>query len=146
MDLKTIIEWIILIGSCISALGIIIAFLQRQQKKAIQIIFESDYFKREFESLSGQIQQLNERMDDLEDKFNKQVDNINRNIDKNSLINCRTDIINFLSDLENGVPKDKEQIHNAYERFDYYTNRLHGNSYVHDKWVKVMQNRKDLMV
>lgn len=146
MEIKTIIEWIILIGSCVSALGIIIAFLQRQQKKVIQTIFESDYFRREFNNLSGQIEQLNTKISTLETNVNRQMDDIRHEREKDSLINCQTELINFLSDIENGVPKDKEQIHTAYRRFDYYTNILHGNSYVHDKWVKVMESRKDLII
>ena len=114
MEIKTIIEWIIFIGSCVSALGIIIAFLQRQQKKVIQTIFESDYFKKEFNSLSEQIKQLNTKISTLETNVNRQ--------------------------------KDKEQIHTAYRRFDYCTNILHGNSYAHDKWMKVIENRKDLII
>lgn len=61
------------------------------------------------------------------------MDDIRHERENDSLINCQTEIINFLSDIENGVTKDKEQIHTAYRRFDYYINILHGNSYVHDK-------------
>lgn len=52
----------------------------------------------------------------------------------------KTYLINFLSDLENGVPKTEVQIKRTYEIYERYVNNG-GNSYVHDKWEEV--KRKD---
>ena len=95
MEIKTIIEWIILIGSCVSALGIIVAFLQRRQKKAIQNIFESDYFRKEFDRLASQIERIDNR-----------VNKIDKKLDDESVRNCRMYLVDFLNDVENGIPKD----------------------------------------
>lgn len=56
--------------------------------------------------------------------------------------NCRRHLIDFLHDVENGEEKDDVQIKLAYEIYDYYTNVLHENSYIHDKWEKVMLNNE----
>lgn len=67
--------------------------------------------------------------------------NVNEKIDKLDILICKLHIIDFLSDVENGVEKDDEQIKLAYEMYDHYTNDLKQNSYVHDKWNKVMNNK-----
>ena len=67
--------------------------------------------------------------------------NVNNKIDKLDILICKLHIIDFLSDIENGVEKDDEQIRLAHEMYDHYTNDLKQNSYVHDKWNKDMNNR-----
>ena len=68
--------------------------------------------------------------------------NVNKKIDTLDVLICKLHIIDFLSDIENGVGKDDEQIRLAYEMYDHYTNDLKQNSYVHAKWEKVMGNNK----
>lgn len=48
----------------------------------------------------------------------------------------KTFLINFLSELENGIIKTDIQIKRAYEIYERYSNNG-GNSYVHDKWEEV---------
>lgn len=67
--------------------------------------------------------------------------NVNSKIDKLDILICKLHIIDFLSDVENGVEKDDEQIRLAHEMYDHYSKDLKQNSYVHDKWNKVMNNR-----
>lgn len=67
--------------------------------------------------------------------------NINKKVDSLDVLICKLHIIDFLSDVENGVEKDDEQIRLAYEMYDHYTNDLNQNSYVHAKWEKVMNNK-----
>lgn len=57
------------------------------------------------------------------------------------LQNIKTDLVNFISDIENGMPKSSIQILNAYELYDRYTN-LGGNSYVHSHWDKLREEGK----
>ena len=38
-----------------------------------------------------------------------------------------------------GVEKDEVQIKRAYEVYEHYTKDLHKNSYIHDKWEKLMK-------
>lgn len=67
--------------------------------------------------------------------------NINNKIDKLDILICKLHIIDFLSDFESGVEKDDEQIRLAHEMYDHYTDDLKQNSYVHDKWNKVMNKK-----
>ena len=64
--------------------------------------------------------------------------NVNKKIDTLDILICKLHIIDFLSDVENGVVKDDEQIRLAHEMYDHYTNDLKQNSYVHDKWERIM--------
>lgn len=65
--------------------------------------------------------------------------NVNKKIDNLDILICKLHIIDFLSDVENGVEKDDEQIRFAYDIYDHYTEDLKQNSYVHAKWEKVMK-------
>ncbi len=83
-------------------------------------------------------------------KTNKKINNIDdinqkldfmRNESKEDMLEHTIDadktyLINFLSDLENGVPKTEVQIKRTYEIYERYVNNG-GNSYVHDKWEEV---------
>lgn len=51
---------------------------------------------------------------------------------------CRMWLVDFLNDVENGVAKDEVQFKFAHEVYDHYTHDLHKNSYIHDKWGRVM--------
>lgn len=49
-------------------------------------------------------------------------------------------LVDFLSNLENGIKKTEVQIKLAYEVYERYS-RNGGNSYVHDKWEECKKNR-----
>jgi hypothetical protein len=57
-------------------------------------------------------------------------------IDENQ---CKTFLVDFLSDVESGIKKDEVQIKRAYEVYEHYTEDLHKNSYIHDKWERLMK-------
>ena len=67
--------------------------------------------------------------------------NINNKINTLDILICKLHIIDFLSDVENGIEKDDEQIKLAYEMYDHYSKDLKQNSYVHDKWNNVMNSK-----
>lgn len=67
---------------------------------------------------------------------------VNKKIDGLDLSQARNYLVDFLADIENGEKKDECQIERAYELYDHYTKDLHGNSYIHAKWGKVMKGRK----
>ena len=74
---------------------------------------------------------INYSLKPLNDKINK--------IDENQ---CRNYLVDFLSDIENGNKKSDCQINRAYEVYDHYINDLKENSYIKDKWNKVMEGLK----
>lgn len=53
---------------------------------------------------------------------------------------CRHFLVSFLCDIENGVEKDEVQWKLAHDTYDYYRDTLKENSYVHDKWERVVNN------
>lgn len=67
--------------------------------------------------------------------MNTKIDNIDKN-------QCRNYLVDFLADIESGMKKDECQIERAYELYDHYTKDLNGNSYIHDKWGKLMNGGK----
>lgn len=66
---------------------------------------------------------------------------VNKKIDGLDLSQARNYLVDFLADIENGEKKDECQVERAYELYDHYTKDLHGNSYIHAKWEKVMKGR-----
>ncbi len=50
-------------------------------------------------------------------------------------------LVNFINDTENGNIKTPIQKQNAFELYDRYLN-LGGNSYVHDRWEKLLKEGK----
>lgn len=87
-------------------------------------------------------------------KTNKKVDSISdlkkdiadmreeskRDMVAHTLDADKTYLINFLSELENGLKKTDVQIKRAYEIYERYS-KNGGNSYVHDKWVECKKKR-----
>ena len=71
--------------------------------------------------------------------INKGFEPIYKRIDKLDINQCRNYLVDFLSDVEAGIEKDEIQVKRAYEVYDHYTADLKGNSYIHDKWQRLMK-------
>ena len=63
---------------------------------------------------------------------------IKKDMRKNDVRQCRIFLVDFLCDVEAGVPKDEAQWKLAHEIYDHYEIDLKENSYVHDKWERVV--------
>lgn len=75
------------------------------------------------------IENLNKKIDEMREESKK--DMIEHTLDAD-----KTYLINFLSELENGIKKTDVQIKRAYEIHERYC-KNGGNSYIHDKWEEV---------
>lgn len=71
--------------------------------------------------------------------INKGFEPVYKKIDKIDENQCRNFLVDFLADIEKRMEKDEVQIKRAYEVYEHYTNDLHKNSYIHDKWEKLMK-------
>lgn len=71
--------------------------------------------------------------------INRGFEPIYKRIDKLDVNQCRNYLVSFLADYEAGLVKDEIQIKRAYEVYDHYTNDLKANSYIHDKWERLMK-------
>lgn len=69
----------------------------------------------------------------------KQLEPLNKKVDKIDENQCRNFLVDFLADVEKGVFKDEIQTKRAYEVYEHYTKDLHKNSYIHDKWERLIK-------
>lgn len=69
------------------------------------------------------------------------IDPTNKKMEALELSSVKTDLVNFINDMEHNVPKSQIQKLNAHELYDQYT-KLGGNSYVHDHWEKLLKEGK----
>lgn len=63
---------------------------------------------------------------------------IRKELKREDVRSCRMFLVGFLCDVENGIMKDEVQWQLAHEIYDHYSNDLNENSYVHDKWERVV--------
>lgn len=76
----------------------------------------------------------------ITDTISKTLQPINNKIDNLELSSTKTDLVNFMSQVENGQVST-EQIENAYQLFDRYE-KLGGNGFIHSKWEKLKKEGK----
>lgn len=69
------------------------------------------------------------------------VEPTNKKIESFELSSIKTDLVNFINDVENGLDKSDIQKLNAHELYDRYK-ELGGNSYVHDHFEKLLKEGK----
>ena len=74
----------------------------------------------------------------LDKKLKSILEPIQRQIHKMDVKECRRFLIDFLVDVDNGVIKDQVQWKFAHDVYDHYINELGENSYVKDRWEKVV--------
>ena len=67
---------------------------------------------------------------------------INKKLTVMDIQECRKWLVDFLCDVEHGEEKDEVQFQLAHEIYDRYTNNLKQNSYIHDKWDRVMNKKR----
>lgn len=65
---------------------------------------------------------------------------IRKELKREDVRSCRMFLVGFLCDVDNGIQKDEVQWQLAHEIYDHYTKELKENSYVHDKWERVVNN------
>ena len=71
--------------------------------------------------------------------LNKQLEPLNKKIDNLDLNDCKNFLVRFLADVERGQTIDEVEEKRAYDVYDHYKNDLNGNSYIKDKWEKLMK-------
>lgn len=69
------------------------------------------------------------------------VEPTNKKINEFELSSIKTDLVNFINDVESGIEKSDIQKLNAHELYDRYK-ALGGNSYVHDHFEKLLKEGK----
>ena len=80
------------------------------------------------------LEPINQKLTKMDSDHLKKLENL-------ELSSIKTDLVNFINDLEHNVPKSQIQKMNAHELYDRYS-ELGGNSYVHDHWEKLKKEGK----
>lgn len=78
-----------------------------------------------------------DNISNLREEITKMREESRKEMQEHLLDSDKTYLINFLSEIEHAVPKTDIQVKRAYEIYERYCNNG-GNSYVHDKWEKLM--------
>ena len=102
----------------LSSLNIIMTFIEKVKKPVDKI--------------------TDKKIQEILKPINQELKNIRADIlrlDKNE---CKNYLTEFLEDMEKGIPKTDIEKLRATEVYDHYCNDLNLNSYIHDKWEKLM--------
>ena len=75
----------------------------------------------------------------LKKVINKGFEPIYKKIDNLDESQCKNYLVTFLKSVEKGEVMDDVEIQRAHEVYDHYTGELRKNSYIHDKWQKLMK-------
>lgn len=110
---------VISLATFLNAISVIVAFIMKIKKPVDKVV--DNKFKQALEPLNRKLEAIERRTD---------------KIDENQ---CRNFLVDFLADVEAGIEKDEIQIKRAYEVYEHYTKDLHKNSYIHDKWERLMK-------
>lgn len=74
----------------------------------------------------------------LDKRLSAMIEPMQCQIHKMDVKECRRFLIDFLLDVEHGEEKDEVQYKFAHDVYDHYIKELKENSYVKDKWERVM--------
>ena len=75
----------------------------------------------------------------IEKAMKKGFEPIYKKIDDLDVNQCKNYLVTFLKSVEKGETMDDVEVQRAYEVYDHYIKDLKGNSYIHDKWQKLMK-------
>ena len=73
---------------------------------------------------------------------NKKIDELKANISDVDASMCKNFLVRVMSDLEQGNPIDEVEKERFYETYKHYSDDLHLNTYIHDKYEKLKKDGK----
>lgn len=89
---------------------------------------------------SGTVKSLSKVIDNRLEPIRKEIKDLREETSKNNLSSIKTDLINLMELADKEIISTEQKIR-AHETYDYY--RQHGgNSYVHDKWERLIKENK----
>lgn len=115
------IDFVILIASLIGAVGAILFAIK-------------NVIKKQFKPIEDKIENL---IKPIEDK----IENLEQANKDTELMSIKSDLTNFINDVEMGTFKTHIQRLNAHELYDRYV-KLGGNSYIHEHWEALKKEGK----
>lgn len=73
---------------------------------------------------------------------NKKIDELKANIIEVDISQCKNFLVRFMADVEQGNPIDEIEKERFYETYAHYSEDLHLNTYIHDKYEKLKKAGK----
>lgn len=89
---------------------------------------------------NGTVKSVTKVIDNRLEPIRKEIKNLTEETSKNNLSSIKTDLINLM-ELADKETISIEQKIRAHELYDYYY-KHGGNSYVHDKWERLIKENK----
>ncbi len=75
----------------------------------------------------------------VDNQFKKRIEPIKKDLKTMDIGQCKNFLVRFLKDIEQGNEVDEVEIERAGEVYDHYKDDLGQNSYIHDKWERLMK-------
>lgn len=89
---------------------------------------------------NGTVKSISKVIDNRLEPIKKEIKDLREETSKNNLSSIKTDLINLMELADKEIISTEQKIR-AHELYDYY--RQHGgNSYVHDKWKRLIKENK----
>lgn len=73
---------------------------------------------------------------------NKKIDDLKANIVEVDASQCKNFLVRVMADIEQGNPIDEIEKERFYETYAHYSDDLHLNTYIHDKYEKLKKAGK----
>lgn len=89
---------------------------------------------------NGTVKSLSKVIDNKLEPIRKEIKDLRENTTKNNLSSIKTDLINLMELADKEIISTEQRIR-AHELYDYYC-QCGGNSYVHDKWERLIKENK----
>ena len=84
----------------------------------------------------GSMKYLSNEVKKYLEKTLKPIENSIKDLD---VAQCKNFLVRFLKDIEQNNKLDPVELERAYELYDHYTNDLKQNSYIHKRWMELME-------
>lgn len=89
---------------------------------------------------NGTVKSISKVIDNRLEPIKKEIKDLREETSKNNLSSIKTDLINLMELADKEIISTEQRIR-AHELYDYYC-RHGGNSYVHDKWERLIKENK----
>ena len=89
---------------------------------------------------NGTVKSISKVIDNRLEPIRQEIKDLRENTTKNNLSSIKTDLINLMELADKEIISTEQRIR-AHELYDYYCQHG-GNSYVHDKWERLIKENK----
>ena len=122
------------IGSVSAIVKVGMKFSQWRKNKHINPVLEE---------MAKMEKRIMDKMAENDAEINDKIDKLTQDVNGLDISQCKDVIISYISALEHNAQIDVAFEQRAYEAMERYTDVLHQNSYIHKRWVEVVENKKN---